>query len=83
MIKHLIVYFCISTEQDKILAKLLGNATDHFKILDHDPKTILVGARYVKYLPNELFIPLFYRLFLIPLFLRQRYNLQHKYKWIT
>lgn len=40
-----LIFFCLLSEQDKILAKIVGNTTDYFKILDHDDKTILVGAR--------------------------------------
>ncbi|XP_073846394.1 semaphorin 1b [Musca autumnalis] len=39
----------LPAKQDKILAKIVGNTTDYYKILDHDEKTILVGARDVIY----------------------------------
>ncbi|XP_068144589.1 semaphorin-1A [Drosophila tropicalis] len=35
----------LQTKQDKILAHLIGNTTDYFKILDHNDETILVGAK--------------------------------------
>ncbi|XP_075168042.1 semaphorin 1b [Haematobia irritans] len=37
------------SKQDKILAKLTGNATDYYKVLDHDDTTMLVGARDIIY----------------------------------
>ncbi|XP_013106679.1 semaphorin-1A [Stomoxys calcitrans] len=39
----------LQSKQDRILAKLIGNTTDYYKVLDHDDTTILVGARDIIY----------------------------------